>query len=53
MAERFELIQVPQPVPDYSTRCVLTMDYVRGRKITALGLRSIQRVWWPGRRANE
>ncbi len=33
----FELIQVPQPVPDYSTRRVLTMDYVQGRKITALG----------------
>ena len=33
----FELIRVPQPVPDYSTRCVLTMDYVQGRKITALG----------------
>ncbi len=30
----FELIQVPQPVPDYSTKCVLTMDYVGGRKIT-------------------
>ncbi len=35
--KEFELIQVPQPVPDYSTRCVLTMDYVTGRKITALG----------------
>ncbi len=33
----FELIQVPQPVADYSTRSVLTMDYVRGRKITSLG----------------
>lgn len=33
----FDLIQVPQPVPDYSTRRVLTMDYVQGRKITALG----------------
>lgn len=33
----FELIQVPQPVPDFSTRCVLTMDYVRGKKITSLG----------------
>jgi len=33
----FELIQVPQPVPDYSTRRVLTMDYVQGRKITKLG----------------
>lgn len=30
----FELIQVPQPVPDYTTKRVLTMDYVRGRKIT-------------------
>ena len=35
--KEFELIQVPQPVPDYSTRRVLTMDYVQGRKITALG----------------
>ena len=33
----FELIQVPQPVLDYSTRRVLTMDYVQGRKITTLG----------------
>jgi predicted unusual protein kinase regulating ubiquinone biosynthesis (AarF/ABC1/UbiB family) len=32
----FELIQVPQPVADYTTRRVLTMDYVRGRKITKL-----------------
>ena len=32
--EEFELIQVPQPVPDYTTQRVLTMDYVRGRKIT-------------------
>lgn len=35
--KEFELIQVPQPVPDYRTRRVLTMDYVPGRKITALG----------------
>ncbi len=33
----FDLIQVPQPVADYSTRCVLTMDYVQGKKITSLG----------------
>lgn len=33
----FALIEVPQPVDDYSTRRVLTMDCVRGRKITALG----------------
>jgi predicted unusual protein kinase regulating ubiquinone biosynthesis (AarF/ABC1/UbiB family) len=35
--KEFELIQVPQPIPDYSTRCVLTMDYVQGRKITSVG----------------
>ena len=35
--KEFPLIQVPQPVADYSTRCVLTMDYVRGRKITSIG----------------
>jgi predicted unusual protein kinase regulating ubiquinone biosynthesis (AarF/ABC1/UbiB family) len=33
----FKLIQVPQPVPDYCTRSVLTMEEVTGRKITALG----------------
>jgi len=33
----FKLIQVPQPVPSYCTRSVLTMDEVRGRKVTALG----------------
>ena len=33
----FERIRVPQPVQDYSTRHVLTMDYVQGRKITSLG----------------
>jgi len=35
--KEFTLLQVPQPIPDYSTRCVLTMDYVRGKKITSLG----------------
>ena len=35
--KEFKLIQVPQPVPDYFTRSVLTMDRVEGRKITALG----------------
>jgi ubiquinone biosynthesis protein len=34
---QFDLIQVPQPVSDYSTRHVLTMDYIQGRKITSLG----------------
>src|SRR5205085_9334701 len=31
-----ERIVVPQPVDDYTTSRVLTMDYIRGRKITAL-----------------
>jgi predicted unusual protein kinase regulating ubiquinone biosynthesis (AarF/ABC1/UbiB family) len=35
--EEFKLIQVPQPVPDYSTRSLLTMEEVVGRKITSLG----------------
>lgn len=32
----FPNIQVPQPVMDYTTRSVLTMEYVSGRKITSL-----------------
>jgi ubiquinone biosynthesis protein len=34
--EGFDRIQVPQPVSDYSSRRVLTMEYVRGLKITSL-----------------
>jgi ubiquinone biosynthesis protein len=34
--EEFPNIQVPQPVLDYTTRRVLTMEYVSGRKITSL-----------------
>ena len=36
MAE-FALILVPRPVPDYVTARVLTMEFVQGRKVTALG----------------
>ena len=32
----FDRIVVPQPVEDYTTSRVLTMDYISGRKITAL-----------------
>lgn len=32
----FERIQVPKPILDYTTRNVLTMEYVTGRKITSL-----------------
>ena len=35
--QRYERIIVPRPVHDYSTSRVLTMDYVQGRKITAIG----------------
>ncbi len=35
--KEFKLIQVPQPILDYSTRGVLTMEYITGRKITTLG----------------
>jgi ubiquinone biosynthesis protein len=34
---RFERIVVPQPVRDYVTQRVLTMEFVRGRKVTSLG----------------
>lgn len=33
----FPRILVPQPVDDYTTSRVLTMDYVRGKKVTTLG----------------
>ena len=33
----FDLIVIPQPVAPLSARRVLTMDYVRGRKITTIG----------------
>jgi len=35
--EEFKLVRIPQPVMDYSTRSLLTMDYVKGTKVTALG----------------
>jgi ubiquinone biosynthesis protein len=39
----FDRIVVPQPVHDYTTSKVLTMDYVRGKKITALSpLREVE-----------
>lgn len=34
--EEFPLITVPRPVIDYSTRSVLTMDFVPGRKVTSI-----------------
>jgi predicted unusual protein kinase regulating ubiquinone biosynthesis (AarF/ABC1/UbiB family) len=34
--KEFPHLQVPQPVRDYCTRCVLTMEAVQGHKITSL-----------------
>jgi predicted unusual protein kinase regulating ubiquinone biosynthesis (AarF/ABC1/UbiB family) len=34
--KEFKRIQVPQPVTGYTTRSVLTMDYISGQKITSL-----------------
>ncbi len=34
--QRFDRLYVPQPIPDYCTRRVLTMEYVPGTKITAI-----------------
>jgi predicted unusual protein kinase regulating ubiquinone biosynthesis (AarF/ABC1/UbiB family) len=33
----FRNIVVPSAIDDYSTSCVLTMDYIEGRKVTSLG----------------
>jgi predicted unusual protein kinase regulating ubiquinone biosynthesis (AarF/ABC1/UbiB family) len=35
--KEFRLIQVPQPMRDYCTRSILTMEEVQGQKITELG----------------
>jgi ubiquinone biosynthesis protein len=34
--QEFEHLRIPRPVDDYTSRTVLTMDYVRGTKITEL-----------------
>ena len=33
----FDRIVIPSPIDDYTTSRVLTMDYIRGKKITSLG----------------
>jgi ubiquinone biosynthesis protein len=35
--EEFDQIVIPYPVEDFTTSRVLTMDYIRGKKITSLG----------------
>ncbi len=40
----FKRIVVPQPIADYTTSRVLTLDYVQGRKITSLSPLALQEV---------
>jgi predicted unusual protein kinase regulating ubiquinone biosynthesis (AarF/ABC1/UbiB family) len=35
--QEFALIKIPQPILDYCTHTVLTMEWIPGRKVTALG----------------
>jgi predicted unusual protein kinase regulating ubiquinone biosynthesis (AarF/ABC1/UbiB family) len=35
--KEFRSIVIPLPIDDYSTSCVLTMEYIHGKKVTALG----------------
>ncbi|MGH9126170.1 MAG: ABC1 kinase family protein [Acidimicrobiales bacterium] len=44
----FDALVVPEPVPDYTTTVVLTMDYLPGRKVTDLG--PLRRLEIDGRR---
>ncbi|MDQ3897607.1 MAG: AarF/UbiB family protein [Actinomycetota bacterium] len=37
IVSRYDKLVVPEPVEDYTTDKVLTMDYLHGRKITSLG----------------
>jgi len=37
IVEPYERLVVPEPVDDYTTSRVLTMDFIKGRKITDLG----------------
>lgn len=37
LAEREDLLVVPEPIPSYSTSRILTMEFIEGRKVTDLG----------------
>ena len=46
--EKFDLVFVPQPVPDYCTSRVLTMDFVEGEKVTEIGpLKKVEASYEP------
>lgn len=42
--QEFESIVVPNPIADYTTSRVLTLDYIEGKKITSLGPLAFQEV---------
>ena len=44
----FERIVIPQPVDDFTTSRVLTMDYIPGKKITALSPLRLMEIDGPG-----
>jgi predicted unusual protein kinase regulating ubiquinone biosynthesis (AarF/ABC1/UbiB family) len=37
IVSKYDLLVIPEPIEDYTTGVVLTMDYVSGRKVTELG----------------
>ncbi|MDQ4089592.1 MAG: AarF/ABC1/UbiB kinase family protein [Actinomycetota bacterium] len=37
IVSKYDRIVIPEPIEDYTTSIVLTMDYIPGRKITSLG----------------
>src|SRR6185436_13983912 len=46
--EEFERIIIPQPVDDFCTSRVLTMDFIRGKKITDLSPLRLMEIDGPG-----
>ena len=51
VVSKYHLLVIPEPIDDYTTGKVLTMDYVRGRKITELG--PLAQMEFDGRRLAE
>jgi ubiquinone biosynthesis protein len=51
VVSKYDLLVIPEPIDDYTTGKVLTMDYVSGRKITELG--PLAQMEFDGRRLAE
>jgi len=43
----FEQIVIPEPIEDFTTSRVLTMDYIAGKKITSVGPLRLLELGWP------